>query len=88
MLLSGRKLFKEHVASLIGLHKNNGAVSCVDNHLLGENEVHALYDRNLVPTLLSCYGQISIETATFSVQTVCLGCDSLIKSISNEQTLG
>ncbi len=66
---------KEYVASLIGLYKNHGAVSYVGNYF---PFIYQLYPArthvNLIPNCMEfCYGQISIETATYSlnhIQTV------------------
>ncbi len=68
-------MLKEYVASLIGLYKNNGAVSCVGNYYLFITELaHRVHPGmsqdvscNLIPHCMGhCHGQILIETATYS----------------------
>ncbi len=67
--------FQEYVASLIGLYKNNGAVSCVGNYFPFIQPAHPGVSQGVPGTLVpncmeSCYGQISIiETATYSLGT-------------------
>ena len=56
---------KEYVASLIGLYKNNGAVLCVGNNF---PFISYGVTFNLIPNCMKFnYGQISIETATYSL---------------------
>ncbi len=65
---------KEYVASLIGLYKNNGAVSCVGNYFLfiknkqtlTKFNGRALHWPNLIPNRIGFFhGQILIENATY-----------------------
>ncbi len=60
---------KEYVASLIELYKNHGAVSCIGIYfLLHPGMSHGL-TFNLIPNCMRfCHGQISIETATYSLK--------------------
>ncbi len=65
---------QEYVASITGLYKNNGAVSCVGKYFPFIQQLYRIYlaisqgvTFNLIPNHIeSCYGQISIETATYS----------------------
>ena len=68
----GKFFFKEYVASLIGLYKNNGAVSCVGICTQLTYRIHPGVSHdvtfNLIPNRIGfCHGQILIEPATYSL---------------------
>ncbi len=72
---------KEYVASLIGLYKNNGAVFCDGNYFPLIQQLYRVISHgvtcNLIPNCMeSCYGQISIDTATYSFDLVCINLDA------------